>query len=187
MDTFWAAFGGGAAGSVFTLLGVLLLDYLGRRRNRPLLQVELEFGYLIPGVQGLPNEYPRILTVDPSNAPTAGVAVIVFKAFNPNHFPQEVTSYGLYVKTSGHPILHFNPDKWGDQPPKMLAQGDGFTQTAPIKSRYLEPGITWDDVTYLWFKTRSGHEFRAKIAKRERTRIAQFLEGQPCRTHQSLP
>jgi hypothetical protein len=174
MEVFWAAFGGGAAGGMFSLLGVLLLDSFRQWRLRPMLRLRLEFGYLIPG---LPGGGPRILTAPPSHAPSNGQAILIYCAYNPNPLPLEVTSYGLGSGKHGASLLVQNPDLFGDQPPKMLKQGESFTQTGLV-GELAKVGLGWQKMNYVWFRTRSGHSFQARIPKREKERITEFLSSQ---------
>lgn len=175
MDNFWAAFGGGAAGSVFTLLGVLLVDALQRWRLRPQLRIMLEFGYLVPGVNRIGY---RIWNRDPSRPPPDGNAIISFHALNPSPFPLEITSYGLATKRRKDGRLFVNPDFYGDQPPKLLKQGESFTQTAPVTQLGLIEGKGWLQIEYVWFSTRSGHKFQSRISRQEKDRVIKFLEMQ---------
>ena len=51
-SVFWAAFGGGAAAGIFTLLAVVLTQWIRWYLDRPLIKVNVSFARLInmPGV-----------------------------------------------------------------------------------------------------------------------------------------
>lgn len=59
MDVFWAAFGGGAAAGVFTLLAVLLGEYIRWQLAQPKLEVSVSLGFFVHG--GVAAEETRIV------------------------------------------------------------------------------------------------------------------------------
>lgn len=50
-DVFWAAFGGGAAAGVFTLLALAFAEWLRRFLDRPLVKCELTVGLMLQDSQ----------------------------------------------------------------------------------------------------------------------------------------
>lgn len=84
MDVFWAAFGGGAAAGVVTLVAVIAGEYIRWAVVQPKLVVSMLFGYVTAK----------------GNTPQ-----VIFQAQNPRVHPITVSTFGYRVRKGKKPMM----------------------------------------------------------------------------------
>lgn len=140
---FWAAFGGGAAAGAFTLLAVLIAEWLRWFLDRPLVRVSVSIGCLV-------NDETLHLFVE---------------ARNPHSKPVILNTFGLSFKRKEWGTMYVNPQR-GYRFPYTLEGGHSLSQWTPVADfgTTLEKGERQiSDLKWVWFRSSAGKEFRAKI------------------------
>lgn len=157
MDVFWAAFGGGAAAGVVTLVAVVVGEYIRWRLIQPKLEVSVSLGDLGRAEAG------EIVIVPRNDNPKK----VFFSARNPRTHPVTVVSFGFVVrrgekrhKQVGHQA--------GFGFPYEVAGGKSLTQwmeTKVLLESLEKSGNSPSDIKYAWFSSASGRDFRGKLDK----------------------
>lgn len=152
MDIFWAAFGGGLAGSIGTLVGVLAVEFIRWQLSQPKLKLEVYLGVIEGGyVRRLQSEEPKH---------------IIFTISNTRDRPMTVNQIGFVLKenagrdviTPAIPIFL----------PHEITAGKALTAWIDITS-YLqdsrEGAYSPKNIKFAYAKTSDAREFRSKFAK----------------------
>ncbi len=153
MDIFWAAFGGGAAGSVVTLVAVLASEYLKGRLSEPKLVVSISLGYMQGGeVWTLKDSRPEDIYFDIKNTRTRPVTVI---------------NYGFMYESGDRPKAIIRPPQWIQLPHEITAGKSlmAWINTEVYLQSLIEDSRTPKDIKYAYVVTSDGREFRGKLAK----------------------
>ena len=143
MDVFWAAFGGGAAAGIFSVIAVVLGEYLRWRSVQPKLVVSVTLGRLA-GARDIDGQlYP--VQVDDSCETT------LFGAQNPRLSSATVMSFGLRARHGEKPVIQVTPQfKF----PYEIEGGKSLTQwfdTKVLLKSLAETGNKPSDIKYAWF------------------------------------
>jgi len=152
---FWAAFGGGAAAGLFTLVAILLSDYLQRRRERPLLKVKLSAGWFVG-----PGKY--LTTVVKNDHP-----YLFFEAHNVYRAPVTVDSFGLLYRDKHSGKLQVKP-RLGYAFPYRIEGGQSliqWTERAELFRTLKRDGCSPSDLKWVWFKASTGQVYKDRISK----------------------
>lgn len=151
---FWAAFGGGfgggAAAGIFTLIAVLLAEWLRWFIDRPLLKVSAHPGYLVQPLQRDETLY------------------VFLKATNPHAKSVTVSTFGFYVKSKGLETLYVMPQQ-GYRFPYEIKGGTSLSQWTPapeLLTQLRSMGRKPSDLKSVWFESSAGKVFRSRIDKK---------------------
>jgi hypothetical protein len=143
-DIFWAAFGGGAAAGIFTLLAVAFAGWLQCYINRPLVRCELNTGFHIDVPVKERVEY------------------VYFTARNSHSKSVKLEEFGLIYKDKQRAAM------LSERLPYQLAEGDIFSQSMQMQELFnflrkenREPR----DARWIYFRASSGKWFRNKVNK----------------------
>lgn len=143
-DVFWAAFGGGAAAGVFTLLALAFAEWLRRFLDRPLVKCELTVGLMLQDSQS--------------------TETVFFIARNPHSKSVTLSGCGLTYKRKEWGILTVSPHWF----PHQLDRGKSFTARVPTEELLdtsRNSGRAPADIKEIYFNTESDGQFRNKVAK----------------------
>lgn len=166
IDVFWAAFGGGAAAGIVTLVAVLLAEYIRWRLAQPSLQIAVTLGMHF-------NAIPA----------TFGHIQMFLEARNPSIHSVTVVAFGFALRDK-HMMTIFPYAKL----PYEIAGGQALREKAEIgevlktlTSNNKKPS----DIRCVWFRAASGKEYRRKfpksiinvLEKRQRENSAEFSSG----------
>ncbi len=164
-DVFWAAFGGGAAAGVFSLLAVVLGELFRLKSGRPKLEVSARLGGVKWDSQGRMVASPR------------GEKMVYFEAQNQHNFiPVTVTMFGVRFRRAKDPRLQLYPNH---QFPQNLGAGESlveWTETTELLSKVAAAGKKPSDIKSVWFKSAAGREFRGKVDKETIERLGELHE-----------
>ena len=192
MDVFWAAFGGGAAAGVVTLVAVIVGEYVRWRLDQPKLVVSMALGriYTMEGThqQAVQERYKFQKDETPA---------VILQAQNIRSHPVTITTLGYVAQKKG--ILkrqtlrtfQFHPQyTFGHKFPYTIPPG-GSPLTQAEDSRTLleslrEAGFAPRDISYVWFKTATGRTFKGKPSQNTIELLAS-LEVTIARTRNDAP
>ncbi len=148
-DTFWAAFGGGAAAGIFTLIALLFVEWLRWFLDRPLLKVGMTFAFVY--------NHPMF---------QQGIRYVCLEAKNPHSKPVTVSRFGLAFKSEAEQRLQMFPDGTC-QFPYEVKGGQAVSQRTTEQQVFAalrELGRKPSDLEGVWFESESGKVFRGKIS-----------------------
>ena len=146
ISIFWAAFGGGAAAGIFTLIAVVVAGWFRWFLDRPLLKVSMSFGY-----------YVYADRVDETQH-------IVLEGKNPHTKSVTVETLGFYYKSKElgkAQLIH-----GAGELPYEVQGGKSFSYNAPIQGlldNLREHGQKPSDLKWVYMASSSGKVFRGKI------------------------
>jgi len=183
VDVFWAAFGGGAAAGVVTLIAVILGECFRSQIAQPMLVVTMALGriYTIGGTSQ-PAVQER-LTFCKGETP-----VVILQAQNTRSKTVTVTTFGFVAqkrrltfrqKTKS---FQFQPRyNFGHVLPYTIPPG-GSPLIQAEDSRELirsltEAGFSPTDIKYVWFATAAGKEYKGKPTKATIELLTEIQEG----------
>ena len=150
-DVFWAAFGGGAAAGIVTLLVVVTAEWLRWYVDRPLLRVSARLGQIAtPGMAGGVEMSGKLLFLEATNPHTRQVTV---------------SSFGLSFKRKDLGLLWISPQHQYPLP-YQIDGGKSLSQWTPVSGLLKgrrEKGQRPDDLRWVWFRTQTGKEYRERI------------------------
>lgn len=160
MNVFWAAFGGGAAAGVVTLLAVVLGEYIRWKLAQPKLVVSVSLGRLY----NMNDDAPKVF----------------FDAKNPRIAPITVTSFGYVVRTRERPKAVVQPPPHYTFPYEITTGKSisPWLDTRELINHLLESDLTASDIKYAWFDTAAGKQFRGKLRKETVKALNEFLRQQ---------
>ena len=152
MDIFWAAFGGGLAGSVGALVGVFVSELVRWKLSQPKLVLEVSLGVIEAGlIRHLLGEEPRQL---------------IFSISNTRDRPLTLNQIGFVLKKNEGRTIIF-PD-----PPIVLpyeiTAGKSFTAWIELTSyMHNENGgpPSPKNIKFAYARTSDGREFRFRLPK----------------------
>lgn len=155
-NVFWAAFGGGAAAALLTLVALITVEWFKWFLDRPLVKVNISLGFLFGTTY--------LLTYDPSKGKGRN-RLVFFEASNPHTKPVTISGFGLYYKRSKWGALHVMPQA-GYQFPYQLDGGKILPQWSDMQDileAVKKDGRTPRDLKWAWFRASSGKLYRGKI------------------------
>lgn len=148
MDVFWAAFGGGAAAGIVTLLSVLLIEFTRWRLSQPKLRVSFTLGAVL----------------EPGGSPKRAM---FFSAYNGRSTPVTITSIGLSAspKSKGHQIVGIRRDM--ELPKELTAGGqfDTWVELDDLIPQFARLGTTVGDMKHAYVTAHGAKIFSTKISK----------------------
>ncbi|MGA9099734.1 MAG: hypothetical protein WB392_12480 [Methanotrichaceae archaeon] len=154
MDTassvFWAAFGGGAAAGIFTLLAVVLTQWIRWYLDRPLIKVGVSFARLI----NVPGVNQKDLNIS-------------LEAKNPHNRTATLSTFGFYFKSRADGKLQIMPDGTYSFPYELQA-GKSIAQFSNENNLYgalHNAGKKPSDLKCGYFTISSGQVFRGNIPR----------------------
>ena len=156
---FWGAFGGGAAGSIFTLMGIFLSEWLRWRKGRPSLKVSAHMG-LVPTGSG--QDYKKMLLLEAKN-------------YHPGMV--KVTSHGCQWKKWGQ--VYLKPQS-GHQFPCEIGSGDNLLEWVDLPEFFeflKKNGATPRDLSAVWFRSAAGDIFSKRIHKNVIKNLTSMFES----------
>jgi hypothetical protein len=148
-DIFWAAFGGGAAAGVITLIAVVTAEWFRWFFDRPLVKVEVSLGFLHTAGE------------------VSNLRQVFYEARNVHTKTVVLSTFGLSYKKKKQGKLQVTPQMGYQFPYKLEGQSsisqwsnvDGLLGTLYSAKR------TPKDLKYVWFNASSGKLYRSKIKK----------------------
>jgi len=150
-NVFWAAFGGGAAAGIFTLLALLMTEWLRWYIDRPLVRPEMSLGFRV--VEGLKPDDTFYAFLEASNPHTKAVTL---------------NKFGFRYKGKEFKNSLIVTPQVGYQFPYTLAGGKSFSQWTPVKNLLhvlREDGHSPSDLGYVFFGSATGKIFLGKIER----------------------
>lgn len=144
-NVFWAAFGGGAAAGLLTLIAVGFAEWLRWFIDRPLAKVKLSLGFI---------------TGDTTRQ-------VFYEAANPHSKSVTLSTFGILFKRKQMGTLFTTP-QLGYQFPYQLDGGKSIQQWASVQNllETLKKGNnTPGDLKWVYFNASSGKTYRGKIEK----------------------
>jgi len=157
-NVFWAAFGGGAAAALITLVALITVEWFKWFLDRPLVKVKMSLGFLFGTTY--------MLTRDPSKGKDRN-RLVFFEASNPHTKPVTISGFGLYYKRSKWGAFHIMPQV-GYQFPYQLDGGKTLTQWSDMQDilqAIKEDGRTPRDLKWAWFRASTDKIYLSKIKK----------------------
>lgn len=163
-EVFWAAFGGGAAAGIFTLLAVIIGQWFQWFLDRPLLKINTRVAYIYDKSGLLANPNQKQLMLQASNPYTKLVTV---------------TSFGISFKRkiNGIAIIPQPPYTF----PYEIKGGSSLDQWISVTrvTLYLkEQNGTPSDLKEIWFQSVTGRVFRGPISAQTRKGLNKEFELQ---------
>lgn len=148
LNIFWAAFGGGAAAGIFTLIALSVAEWLRWFIDRPLLKVSMTFAYAY-------------------NVPMfkENIPYICLTARNPHSKSVVVSSFGFDYKSKPKQKIQIMSDGTC-QFPYEVKGGQSISQMSRQENLFdalLKEGKKTSDLKRVWFQSESGKVFRGKI------------------------
>jgi hypothetical protein len=150
-DVFWAAFGGGAAAGIFTLLAVLSTEWFRDFLNRPRIGTKLMFAQIISH----------------AHANRDSTQYLSFEAANAKDKPVTLSSYGLMFKRRKSDLLHVIPSPVTTFPIRLESR-DSISDHIPQENLFKtlrEMHKRPKELKWVYFKDATGYYYRNKIAK----------------------
>jgi len=150
LDVFWAAFGGGAAAGIFTLIALSVAEWLRWFIDRPLLKVSMTFAYVY--------HHPMF---------KENVPYISLTARNPHGKSVVVSSFGFDYKSKPKQIFQIMSDGVY-QFPYEVKGGQSISQRTMQENLFdalQKEGKKPSDLKGVWFQSESGKTFRGKIPR----------------------
>ena len=147
MDVFWAAFGGGAAAGIVTLVAVIVGEYIRWLVAQPKLIVSMSLGYVTA---------------------KGNTLQVIFQAQNPRTHPVTVSTFGYRVRNGKKPMMQVGHQSHLFRFPYEIVGGKSLVQWADANEvirSLCENGNKPSDIKYAWFNTAAGKEFRGKPSK----------------------
>jgi len=151
-EVFWAAFGGGAAAGIFTLLAVIVGQWFQWFLDRPLLKIDTRVAYIYDKSGLLANPKEKQL---------------MFHASNPHTKPVTVTSFGISFKRKINGIVVIPQP--GYNFPYEITGGrslDQWISVTKVTSYLREQNGKPSDLKEIWFQSVTGRVFRGSINAR---------------------
>ena len=148
-NVFWAAFGGGAAAGVFTLLAILGAEWFRWYLDRPLLKVRVSLGF-------------RLDSIHPDSTP-----LIFLEAVNPHSKPVVISTFGLSYRSEEWGTIQVNPSP-GFTFPYVLDGGHSITQyttRVDLPDLLRKAGRVPSDLKGAWFKSQTGKVFEVDFTR----------------------
>jgi hypothetical protein len=148
LNIFWAAFGGGAAAGIFTLIALSVAEWLRWFIDRPLLKVSMTFAFA--------HNIPMF---------KENIPYICLIARNPHSKSVVVSSFGFDYKSKPKQKFNIMPDGLY-QFPYEVKGGKSVSQTTTREILFdalLKEGKRPSDLKSVWFQSESGKVFRGKI------------------------
>lgn len=172
MDVFWAAFGGGAAAGVVTLLSVLLIEVLRWRLSAPKLRVWASFTF----------------RVDPTDEWTQPLAI---QMSNVRSRPVTISGYGIHYKSSllSSRSVHLIDTDF----PMKLLEGESHTiYVDPSRLRHAPAPHTSSSsgsmrIRSVFVFTSDGREFRSKLKGLSMSALAESMSEFRARRERQAP
>lgn len=149
-NMFWAAFGGGAAAGVFTLIAVVVAEWIRWFMDRPLVKVNVAFAYV--------HNHPLF---------DENTRYICLEAKNPHSKPVTLSTFGWRYKSQAPMQFQIMPDGTL-QFPFELEGGKAISQLSPEEDLFKalrKEGLKPSDLKCVFFKSSSGKTFRGKIPR----------------------
>ena len=153
-DVFWAAFGGGAAAGMVTLVAVMFAEWLRRRSDQPLLNIKASVG----------------LEVGPYRNNDVKIYVT---ASNPRSKPVTVEGMGISLKggEGKNMVIFSGPNV---QFPHEIESGKNVTvdlENPGIISALQGEGKGPGNLDKIWFRAADGREYKCKVPNGVRQQI----------------
>jgi hypothetical protein len=148
---FWAAFGGGAAAGIFTLLAVLLTEWIRWFIDRPLVRVNVSFVRF--------NMDDSLFSKDK--------LYIGLEAKNPHTKTIILSTFGFFYKSKADGKLQTMPDGL-HQFPYVLEAGKAISQFSDEENLFKvlkETDKKPTDLKYAYFTSSAGKTFCGKIPR----------------------
>lgn len=149
LDIFWAAFGGGAAAGIFTLIALSFAEWLRWFVGRPLLKVSMAFAYA------------RNVPMFQENIP-----YICLTASNPHSKSVVISSFGFDYKSRPKQKFQIMSDGTCSFPYEVRG-GQSISQMSRQENLFdalLKEEKKPSDLKGVWFQSESGKVFRGKIS-----------------------
>lgn len=165
MDIFWAAFGGGAAAGIVTLVSVVAIELIRWRLSEPKLVVSISFGNIRGG---------KAWKLDDSNPEE-----IFFDIRNTRARPLTVIGYGFMYRSGERRKAILFPPNWIKLPHEITA-GQSLTvwiNTLTYLESLKEDSRTVLDISYAYAETSDGRCFRNKLDKAAKNRLIQLWDS----------
>lgn len=160
-NIFWAAFGGGAAAGIFTLVAVVVAEWFRWFWDRPLLKISMGFGYYIYSDR-----------IDETQH-------IVLEGKNPHTKSVTVETLGFYYKSKEWGKVQLIHE--GGELPREVEGGKSFSYRAPIQG--LLEGLEKhrrkpSDLKWVYMESSSGKVFRGKITSKNMRGLEKAFQAQ---------
>jgi hypothetical protein len=142
-DVFWAAFGGGAAAGIVTLIAVLFAEWYRWFLDRPLVKVSLSTGFFV-GQKDIK---------------------LFLEASNPHTKSVTLSSFGFMFRNKKWGTIVVNP-QFGYIFPYELSSGKSLQQWSDIPgllNTLKNDGKTPKDLKWVYFRSSAGKTYRGKI------------------------
>lgn len=149
-SVFWAAFGGGAAAGIFTLIAVIVAQWVRWFIDRPLVKVSMTFAQVF----GHPLFDEK-------------TQYICLEAKNPHIKTVTLSTFGFYYKSQAHGKLQVMPDGTC-QFPFELEGGKAISQRTSQENLFKalrEGSRKPSDLKCVYFESSSGKIFLGKIPR----------------------
>ena len=160
MDSvFWAAFGGGAAAGIFTLLAVSFAEWLRWYMDRPLLIVRCVSGYVVGGANS-----------DDSRK-------LWFRVRNPHSKTVVVSNIGLQFKGRRSESIMFLvvPTIQLPSPIEGGTEMNQYVDMALISAHLKDRGSAPSKLKWVWVSAESGATYRAKLPTDVKNEISALM------------
>jgi hypothetical protein len=147
---FWAAFGGGAAAGIFTLIAIVVAEWTRWFIDRPLIKVSVGFAYV--------HNHPLF---------DENTRYICLEAKNPHSKPVTLSTFGWRYKSKEPMKFQVMPDGTL-QFPFELESGKAISQLSPEEDFFealRKEGLRPRDLKCVFFELSSGKIFRGKITR----------------------
>lgn len=145
-DVFWAAFGGGAAAGIFTLIALMITEWFKWFLDRPLVKVSFSTGYIISQKDRSDLQF-------------------FMRAANPHTRPVTLSSFGLLYSKVKWGKIQVTP-QLGYVLPFQIDAGKSIQQWSDVKGLFKtlkESNRKPTDLKWVYFQSETGKYFRGKI------------------------
>ena len=157
-NVFWAAFGGGAAAGIFTLITIGFVEWLKWYLDRPLIRVKVAWAIIFDEAENQKR--------------------ISISAINPHTKSVTLSRVGFLLKgTKGLQILKPDPS-WIKLPLDVMG-GKSYTayfSGDELLSALHENGYESSDLRYAFFEAQSGKMYKTRLHKNFGTNLQKFVE-----------
>ena len=164
MDVFWAAFGGGAAGSLVTLVAVLASEWLKWRLSEPKVAVSIALGHIRGGIVYRLNDSPP--------------EKVLFSIENVRTRPVTIIGFGVIYKRRNRNRAVFFPEGPVDLPQEITAGKslNLWINTETYLESLIEDSLSVEDIKYAYVDTADSREFRTKIKRETANKLSLLLQ-----------